>query len=152
MTKTMRAISYGADLPVPPDEAFAFVSDLAMWPRFFKSIETAVAGERWGHVGGCGTVVTRFLGRFVTSQMLLTEWDPPHTFRYTARQAGRPDLDNRRVVEALPGGARLHGTTELSLQPGAKGLVDRVSARVLQRVYDRAMARLVDVIVETGES
>lgn len=83
--------------------------------------------------------------------MLLPEWDPPHAFRNTALQAGRPDLDNRRVFETLSGGARLHGTTELSLRPGAKGLVDRVSARVLQRVYDRAMARLADVIIETGE-
>ena len=152
MTSTTRAICYGADLPVPPDQAFAFVSDPATWPTFFENVEMAAAGERWGHVGGCGYIVTRFIGRIVTSQMLLTEWDPPHAFRYTARQAGRPDLDNRRVFEAVSGGSMLQGTTEFELRPGSRGLVDRVSARVLQRVYDRAMARLPGVIVETGES
>jgi hypothetical protein len=147
-----RVISYGADLPVAPDEAFTFVSDPATWPRFFASVVSATADQGWGHVGGCGYIVTRFLGRIVTSQMLLTEWDPPHTFRYTARQAARPDLDNRRLFEAVPGGTRLQGTTELALRPGAKGLLDCASAQVLQRVYDQAMARLADVIIETGQA
>ncbi len=29
MNRTTRAIFYGADLPIPPDEAFAFISDPA---------------------------------------------------------------------------------------------------------------------------
>lgn len=145
-------IAYGAVVPLPPDEAFAFVSDPATWPTFFATLESATAGEGWGATGGHGRMVTRFMGSSVTSELELTEWDPPRTFRYAARQAGRPDLDNRRVFTAVAAGTRLDGTTSITVRPGAKGVVDRLTLRVLARVYAKAMRRLPVVARERNGS
>lgn len=139
-------ISYGAVLPGVPAEAFAFVSYPATWPLFFVSVESACAGDDWGGVGGHASLVTRFLGMSVTSTLALTEWDPPHAFRYTARQPRRPDLDNHRVFEPVAGGTRLTGTTRMVPRPGVKGLLDRLSLRVLARVYDKAMRQLPGIV------
>lgn len=148
---TASTITYGADLPVAVEQAFEFVADPSTWPSFFPGLETAAAGRDWGRVGGRGRMATRFLGRTVVSDMELTEWDPPHAFRYTARQPGRPDLDNQRVFSTAPGGTRLAGTTTVQLRRGLAGLFDRVSVAVLSRVYDRAMAQLAGTIAASRE-
>jgi hypothetical protein len=141
-----RTISYQAVLQVAPDRAFAFVSDPRDWPMFFDAVRSAEALTGWGRPGGRGRLVTSFLGRTVTSDLEVTEWDPPRMFRYTARQRGRPDLDNRRVFEEHQGGTRLIGTTRITPRGGLHGLVDRLSLRVLRRVYRKAMARLPEVL------
>jgi hypothetical protein len=141
-----REIRYGAVLPVEPDRAFGFVSDPGNWPEFFPGIRSTDASPGWGRPGGRGRMVTSFLGRAVASDLEVTEWDPPRAFRYVARHHGRPDLDNHRVFEPAGPGTRLVGTTRIPVRPGPRGLVDRVSLRVLRRMYGRAMDRLPDVL------
>lgn len=141
-----RIISYQAVLQVSPDRAFAFVSDPGNWPMFFDAVRSAEALTGWGLPGGQARLVTSFLGRAVTSELEVTEWDPPRTFRYTARQRGQPDLDNRRVFEDHNPGTRLIGTTRITPRRGLHGLIDRMSLRVLHRVYRKAMARLPEVL------
>jgi hypothetical protein len=135
-------IAYGAVVPLPPEAAFAFVADPTTWPRFFDALESAEPLEGWGAVGGRGRMTTRFLGSSVTSELEITEWDPPRAFRYTAHQGGRPDLDNLRVFTPLGSGTQLRGTTTIRPRPGVRGLIDRVTLRVLARVYAKAMRRL----------
>ena len=135
-------IAYGAVVPLPPEVAFAFVSDPTTWPRFFDALESAEPLDGWGTVGGRGRMTTRFLGSSVTSELELTEWDPPRAFRYTARQGGRPDLDNLRVFTPLGTGTQLRGTTTIRPRRGVRGLIDRVTLRVLARVFAKAMRRL----------
>lgn len=138
-------LSYQATLAQPAAAAFAFVSEPATWPRFFSSIEHAERDADWGRVGGRGRMTTRFLGRPVTSQLEITEWAAPLSFRYVARHANRPELDNLRVFEPTAAGTVLRGTTTLELRGGPHWLSDRLSAWMLQRVYDRAMLRLGEV-------
>ena len=41
-------ISYGALIPLPPDEAFGFVADPVNWPLFFpgvRSVDRATTGD-----------------------------------------------------------------------------------------------------------
>lgn len=139
-------LSYRAEIPGPVSEAFDFVAEPATWPLFFETIEFAARGVGWGQVGGHGRMTTRFpasrWGRSVESQLEITEWLAPVSFRYVARQSGRPDLDNRRVFEMTPAGTVLRGTTTLVLRGGRHWLADRLAARALQRIYDRAMSRL----------
>lgn len=142
----MAEISYGAYLPVAPERAFAFVTTPANLPLFFESMSAARALDGWGSPGGRAQVVIRFLGRDVTSDWELVEWDEPHGFRYLGRQAGRPDLDNRRTFVAEGPGTRFTGTSTMTPRRGLAGVVDRVSLRVLKRVFDRAMTRLPDVV------
>ncbi len=148
--RDQRQISYGAILPVEPDRAFRFVSQPSNWPTFFESVRSAEASPDWGQPGGRGRMITSFIGRAVTSDLELTEWDPPRAFRYTARQRGRPDLDNRRVFEECESGTRLTGTTRMEPRPGFNGLIDRLSLHVLHRIYRRAMDRLPDDVSGPG--
>ncbi len=112
--------------------------------------EEFTASSDWGQPGGRGRMITSFLGRAVTSDLELTEWDPPRAFRYTAGQRGRPDLDNRRVFEECEAGTRLTGTTRMEPRPGLNGLIDRLSLHVLHRIYRRAMDRLPDNVSGPG--
>ncbi len=143
-------ISYGAVVPLPPTEAFAFVSDPGNWHLFFDSVRSAEADADWGDVGGHARMTNAMLGRTIESELELTVWDPPREFRYTARQPGRPDLDNRRVFVPLPDGTRLQGTTESQPRGGLAGLTDQMLGQALQRMYDKAMAKLPQVA--TGHS
>lgn len=140
-------ISFGAVVPLPPDEAFAFVSDPQNWPLFIDFIRTAEAGPGWGTVGGRARMVSAVLGRTFESDLELTVWDPPREFRYTMRQPGRPDLDNRRLFVPVPGGTRLQATNE---SQSAIGLTDRALGWRMQRLMNAAMAKLPQVA--TGPS
>lgn len=142
-------ISYGAVVPLPPDEAFAFVSEPTSWPTFFESMRSAERGDDWGAVGGHARMTNAFLGRQITTDLELTAWDPPREFRYQGTQSEGPALDNRRVFEPVPGGTRLSGTTETEIRPGLAGLVDRVKVWALRRTYAKAMQRLPEVVGKT---
>ena len=139
-------IRYGALLPVPRSEAFAFVSDPRNWPAFIVGLRSAGRDDDWAGVGGHGHMTTRFLGRTVESTMEVTVWDPPREFRYVSRQHGAPDLDNRRVFEPIPGGTRLRGTTEVVPRQGMAHAIDRAQLLVLRRLYAEAMKRLPQVV------
>jgi hypothetical protein len=136
-------ISYDAALPIPPVEAFAFVSDPRNWPRFIDNLRSADPDDDWAEVGGRGHMTTRFLGRTIESTMEITVWDPPREFRYTSRQPGAPDLDNHRVFEAIRGGTRLRGTTEAmpAARDGARrGPCPAARAAQTVRTCDEAVA------------
>jgi hypothetical protein len=141
-------IDYGEFLRVPVEEAFAFVSDPTTWPRYISGMRSAEPGDGWGAPGGTARTVTRFLGRDVESDLRLVEWDPPHRFRYTMAQRGRPSLDSLRVFEEVPGGTRFSGTTEAIPRPGVRGVFDRLQLRMLERLLDRSMPDLALLVVE----
>jgi carbon monoxide dehydrogenase subunit G len=138
-------ISYGAVLPLPPEEAFRFVADPVNWPLFFPGVRSVDKDDDWGRVGGHARLTTVVLGRSLTMDLELTEWDPPRSFRYTVSQGGQPgNDDNRRTLEPVRGGTRLTGTTEIPTRPGPAGLLDRLQMLVVRRVFMAAMARLPD--------
>jgi hypothetical protein len=135
-------ITYSAGVPTTVGEAFDFVSRPANWPSFFQHMESAEALEGWGRVGGKAKMVNRILGQDVITDIVLVEWDPPHSFRYIGHSRGRADTDNRRVFDAVPGGTRLTGTTTAQVGPGLAGLLDRLTLLAAHRVFNRAMKRL----------
>ena len=142
-------IAYGAVVPLPPDEAFAFVSDPLNWPSFFSSLRDSSRDEDWGNVGSRGEMSNVVLGRTITSEIEVTTWNPPHEFRYLSRQPGTPPLDNRRTFEPASEGTRLSGTTEVTPRPGLPGLLDRARMLALRRIFASAMARLPEVAQAT---
>ena len=145
-------ITYGALVPLPPDEACAFVADPPRWPAFFSAMRDATKDDDWPAVGARARSTNVVLGRTITSELEMTMWDPPREFRYVARQAGAPPLSNRRVIEPAEGGSRLYATTELTPRPGIRGLLDRVQAMAVERMFVAAMLRLPDAAREAGPS
>ncbi|GAA2149711.1 hypothetical protein GCM10009844_29680 [Nocardioides koreensis] len=134
--------AYGAVVPLPPEEAFAFVCDPLNWPSFFSSLRDSSKGPDWGSVGGRGQMSNVVLGRSIVSEIEVTVWNPPHEFRYLSHQPGTPPLDNRRVFEPVAEGTRLSGTTEVTPRPGLPGLVDRARVLAVRRIFAAAMIQL----------
>ncbi len=134
--------TYGAVIPLPPEQAFAFLTDPLNWPSFFSSVRAASKDAGWEGIGGRAHLTTAFLGRTFTSEMVMALWEPPRELGYVSRQPGAPTLNNHRVLEPVPGGTRLQGTTEMTLRPGLPGVLDRIHERALRRMYTAAMARL----------
>lgn len=141
-------IAYGATVPLPIDQAFAFVSDPESWPLFFSTMQSVEKGADWGSVGGGARLTSAFLGRSITSDLELTVWDPPREFRYVMRQPGKPSLDNRRTFEEVAGGTRLGGSTEAEPRGGLAGLADRVQLALIHRIYGKAMGTLPQVAAD----
>lgn len=141
-------IAYGATVPLPIDEAFAFLSDPDNWPLFFSNVQSVEKRADWGVVGGGAQVTSSILGRSVTSDLELTGWDPPKEFRYVMRQPGKPALDNRRTLTEVSGGVRLVGTTDAEPRGGLAGLADRLQSVLIHRMYGKAMGRLPRVAAE----
>ena len=136
-------ITYGAVLPLPPEEAFAFVADPANWRLFLSGVREVTKDDDWGRVGGHAHVTSAVLGRSLTMNLELTEWDPPTAFRYTVAEGGKPaNDDNRRAFQSVPGGTWLTGTTEIPARPGPAGLLDRLQMVLLRRAFATAMTRL----------
>lgn len=136
-------ITYGAAIPLPQHEAFAFVADPLNWPLFSPGMRSVTKDDDWGRVGGHAHVHSAILGRPLTMDLELTEWDPPDSFRYLVSQGGNPaNDDNQRTFTPVPGGTRLIGTTEIPGRSGAAGLLDRLQMLLVRAVFARAMARL----------
>ena len=81
-------------LPLPPEEAFAFVADPVNWPLFVPSVRSVREDDDWGEVGGHAQLTSVVFGRSVTMDLELTEWNPPRSFRYTVSQGGKPGNDD----------------------------------------------------------
>lgn len=142
-------ITYGAVLPLPPEEAFAFMADPLNWPRFSPGVRTVDKDDDWGHVGGHARLTNVILGRTLTMTLELTEWDPPKAFRYTVSQGDAPgNDDNRRTFQPVAGGTRLAGTTEIPTRRGAAGLLDRLQMALVRAVFATAMSRLPSAAAE----
>jgi hypothetical protein len=142
-------ISYGSVLPLPPEEAFAFVADPVHWPLFVPSVRSVHKDDDWGQVGGHAHLTSVVFGCSVTMDLELTEWDPPRSFRYTVSQGGKPgNDDNRRTFQPVASGTRLTGTIEIPTRPGVAGLLDRLQMRVVRCVFTAGMARLPAVAAQ----
>lgn len=137
-------ITYGALLSLPPDEAFAFVADPLNWPLFFPGARSVAKDDDWGRVGSHAQLTSVIVGRSLTMNLELTEWDPPKAFRYTVSQGDTPgNDDNRRIFQPVAGGTRMTGTTEIPARGGLVGpLLDRLQMVLVRRVFATAMARL----------
>jgi hypothetical protein len=142
----MREIRYEAHLPVAQAHAFDFVSTPGNWGLFLDGVDVVDVADDWGRPGGQARLVIRLFGRPVTSHLELTHWDPPRAFRYTARQRGRPPVDNHRSFEATGAGTLLVGTTRVAPRAGLRFAADLLALRVLHRTYRRGMTRLPTVI------
>jgi hypothetical protein len=136
-------ITYGAVLPVPIGDAFAFVADPVNWPLFSPGVREVTKDDDWGRLGSHARLTSDVLGRPLTMQLELIEWHPPSAFRYTVSRDGGPgDDDNRRTFQPVTGGTRLTGTTEIPAKPGWAGLGSRLQMLLVRAVFATAMARL----------
>jgi uncharacterized protein YndB with AHSA1/START domain len=122
---------------VPVERAFAFVTDVANWPRFWPGYVRLEPGSSWGARGATARLVTRILGRERTLTMTITDFEPNRLVAYTSTQPGLPDARHERHFEPDAGGFTYRLVVEVEPGSGLRGLLDRV---VLPRGIRRAYA------------
>ena len=119
------------------------LADPVNWTLLFPGVREVTKNDDWGRVGGHARLTSVALGRSLTMDLELTEWQPPTAFRYKVSQGGRPgNDDNRRTFQPIAGGTRLAGITEIPARRGVAGLLDRLQMLLLRQVFRRAMAKL----------
>jgi len=128
---------------VPVERAFAIVTDVANWPRFWPGYVRLEPGSSWGAQGDTARLVTRILGRERTLTMTITDFEPNRLVAYTSTQPGLPDARHERHFEPDAGGFTYRLVVEVEPGSGLRGLLDRVALpRGIRRAYASTFAAL----------
>jgi hypothetical protein len=128
-------------LRVPRQQAFAFITDVKNWPRYWPDfVRIQPAGDaRWSTPGDRITVVQRLFAREVALHMQLEEFRP-EVVRYRSRQAGLPDAIHERHFTALAEGFEYRLVVAYAPRAGRRGLFDRV---IFSRAVERALHKTI---------
>jgi hypothetical protein len=129
-------------LPLPAGQAFAFITNIVNWPRYwpdFVRVEHAGAAPRWAAPGDRITVVQRLLGREVALHMQLEAFRPGF-IGYRSQQAGLPDAIHERHFIAAADGCEYRLVVTYEPRTGWRGLFDRV---IFKHAVKRALRQTV---------
>jgi carbon monoxide dehydrogenase subunit G len=127
--------------PLPPAEAFAYMSDLRNFERWDPGVTGVV--QLSGDGGGPRTVFdvrVKSVGKDLTLQYVTTRYDEPSSVQVEARSAMFTSIDRIDVV-ADGGGSLVTYDAELRLN-GALRVFDLGLRLAFQRIGDRAAAGL----------
>jgi uncharacterized protein YndB with AHSA1/START domain len=127
----------------PVERAFAFITDVANWPRFWPGYVRLEPGSSWGAQGDTARLVTRILGRERTLTMTITDFEPNRLVAYTSTQPGLPDARHERHFEPDDGAFTYRLVVEVEPRSGLRGVLDRVVLpRGIRRAYASTFAAL----------
>jgi uncharacterized protein YndB with AHSA1/START domain len=132
----------------PPEEVFAYLTDVSNLPEWQRS---AVSAEAEGPVGEGSRVRERrtFLGRTVTTELEVTAYDPPRRFDVNAL-SGPVRLAISHTLEEQPEGRT---RVEVMVETRAGGLM-RVAAggatRAAEREFRADFQRLKEILEASG--
>jgi Polyketide cyclase / dehydrase and lipid transport len=128
---------------VPVERGFAFVTDIANWPRLWPGYVRLEPGSSWGARGDTAKLVTRILGRERTLTMTVTDFEPNRLVAYTSTQTGLPDARHERHFEAQGNGFVYRLVVEVEPRRGLRGVLDRVVlARGIRGAFDSTFTAL----------
>jgi Polyketide cyclase / dehydrase and lipid transport len=95
----MKRISTTHRYDVPVERAFAFITNLENWWKFWPGYVRLEPGSRWNASGDGARLVVRLLGRERELALTLTTFEPNRLVAYTSRQAGLPNARHERHFE-----------------------------------------------------
>jgi Polyketide cyclase / dehydrase and lipid transport len=128
---------------VTAEQGFAFITDMANWPRFWPGLVHVEPSSRWSVPGDEARVVTSFLGREVELRMTLRVFEANRLVEYESRQSGLPDARHERHFIPTDGGFRYRLVVEYEPRSGLRGLYDRLLVRrALERALRQTIANL----------
>ncbi len=123
------------------EAGFAFITDMANWPRYWPGFVRIESGSRWSATGDEACVVVRLLGRNVELRMTLRHFEENQLVEYESTQSGMPDAHHERhFVPANGGGFLYRLVVEYEPRSGLRGLYDRL---LLRRGVERALRQTV---------
>jgi hypothetical protein len=125
---------------VSVEDGFAFITDIANWPRYWPGLVRVEPGSRWSAPGDDARILIRLLGREVELRMVLRTLERNRLVEYESRQRGLPDARHERHFSATDSGFRYRLVVEYEPRRGLRGLYDRLLVR---RGVDRAMRQTI---------
>ena len=125
---------------VPVEAGFAFITDMANWPRYWPGFVRIEPGSQWSAPGDKAGVVVRLLGREVALGMTLGRFDENQLVEYESTQSGTPDAHHERHFVPANGGFLYRLVVEYDPRAGLRGLYDRI---LLRRGVERALRQTV---------
>ena len=125
---------------VPVEAGFAFITDMANWPRYWPGFVRIESGSRWSAPGDEARIVVRLLGRNVELRMTLRHFEENRLVEYESTQSGMPDARHERHFVPANGGFLYRLVVEYEPRFGLRGLYDRL---LLRRGVERALRQTV---------
>jgi carbon monoxide dehydrogenase subunit G len=131
----------------PPEEVFAYATDVANLPEWQSSaLEGRIDGPM--QAGATGTVVRKFLGRRIDSSVKIEEYEPPRRFAVQST-AGPVSFHVRQTVEPDGSGARI--SIVMEGEPGGFfKLAEPLVERAMRREIEGNFATLKDILEARG--
>ena len=130
---------------VPVEAGFAFITDMANWPRYWPGFVRIESGSRWSAPGDEARIVVRLLGREIELRMTLRHFEENRLVEYESAQSGMPDAHHERHFVAANGGFLYRLVVEYEPRAGLRGLYDRL---LLRRGVERALRQAVVSIAD----
>lgn len=125
---------------IPLEAGFAFITDLANWPRYWPGFVRIEPGSHWSVPGDEARIVVRLLGRKVELRMTLGRFEENRLVEYESTQSGAPDVHHERHFVPADGGFLYRIVVEYEPRPGLRGFYDRL---LLRRGVERALGQTV---------
>lgn len=125
---------------MPVEAGFAFITDMANWPRYWPGFVRIESGSRWSAPGDRARIVVRLLGREVELRMTLRHFEENQLVEYESTQSGMPDAHHERHFVPANGGFLYRLVVEYEPRSGLRGLYDRL---LLRRGVERALRQTV---------
>ena len=136
------------DIRAAPDKVFAFLADLANWPRWQSDMKTTtlVNGQQ-SQVGATYRYVSKAMGQTFDSTVRLVRVDAPREIAFEGEWAGMIRPSGRYLVEPAGDGTRV----TLNPHPEARG-IGRIMAPLLAVMIRRLNRQHLDDLRKVLES
>jgi uncharacterized protein YndB with AHSA1/START domain len=138
-------VSVSGVVDAPPERVFAFMADLANWPRWqtdMKSVDL-LEGEA-GTVGARYRYVSKAMGQAIDSTVRIVSVDPPRQIAFEGEWAGMIRPNGRYLVEPEGTGSRI----TLNPHPETRGpgsILAPLLAMMIRRLNRQHIAALREI-------
>ncbi len=149
------SLSFSIDVNVPPEVAFAYVSDLTRHDEWNPGLKVTAISESSATVGSRFQSVGHIFGREIHDDLCITEYNPPVHFAFFVKSGfGGEELTHEFMFQPKDGGTlvtRTAGGTVSLLQKLLAPLVAAVFVRSeMTKSMERLKARLEQMYPQAG--
>jgi carbon monoxide dehydrogenase subunit G len=142
----MRHVERSTELPVPAEEAFAFVANLENLPRWQTGVTRAEQlTEGPMAVGSTARLERQMLGQRIEADLKITELDPPRHMVFTT-EAGGMKVAASLDVAPLPAGSRVTFGMDIAGGGLFGGAMEGMVASAAESELDASLGRLRDAL------
>jgi carbon monoxide dehydrogenase subunit G len=128
---------------IPAERAYAFITDMRNWSRFFPGFVSLDPESRCSAAGDVASLTTKLFGRERHVQLTFERLEPNRSLAYTSRQEGLPDAHHERTFTADGNGFTFNMSVAYEARSGLRGVGDRL---VLKPAVRRLLRRTLDAL------